>query len=298
MKSKVLVILGQTAVGKTNLSISLAQKFNGEVISADSRQIYRGMDLGTGKVTQEEMKNIPHHLLDIKNPNENYSAEEFQRDAFQKIKEIISRGKIPIICGGTGFYIQAVVDNILFQNAPVNKKLREELEEKSIEELKNILAQIPQEDGVKIDTENKRRLIRAIELGKHFGKLSCLETQESKYQFLQIGLSLPQEVLDEKITLRIQKRIEQGMIEEVERLHNEGLSWEKLEGFGLEYKYIALYLQKEIKSLKELQETLFRKIRQYAKRQMTWFKRDQRIVWFSPEQKSEIETTISQYLQN
>lgn len=298
MKSKIIVILGQTAVGKTSLSISLAQKFNGEVISADSRQIYKGMDLGTGKVTQEEMKNIPHHLIDIKNPNENYSVEEFQRDAFQKIQEIISRGKIPIICGGTGFYIQAVVDNILFQNAPANKKLREELEEKSIEELQNILADIPQEEGVKTDTENKRRLIRAIEIGTYFGKLSCIQTQESDYDFLQIGLRLPQEILEQKIKTRLDERFKEGMIEEVAKLHEEGISWQKLESFGLEYKYIALYIQKEIKTFEELKEILFTKIRQYAKRQMTWFKRDQRIVWLSPEEKSEIETTISKYLQN
>lgn len=297
MKPKIIVILGQTATGKTDLAISLAQKFNGEVISADSRQIYKGMDLGSGKVTKEEMKNIPHHLLDVKNPNENYSAEEFQKDAFRAIEEILSKNKTPIICGGTGFYIQAVVDNLLFQNVPPNKELRAELEGKSIEELKQVLAAIPQEDGVKTDTENKRRLIRAIELGKHFGKLSCLETQESKYDFIQLGLKLPEEILDEKIKLRIQKRIEQGMIQEVERLHTEGLSWEKLESFGLEYKYIALHLQNKIETLEEMIKTLATKTRQYAKRQMTWFKRDERVFWFSPDEYEKIETTISKYLQ-
>lgn len=279
------------------MAIRLAEKFNGEIISADSRQIYRGMDLGSGKVTKEEMKNIPHYLLDIKNPNEDYSAEEFQKDAFQAIETILSKNKTPIICGGTGFYIQAVVDSLVFQNIPPNKKLRGELEEKSIEELKQILAAIPQEKGVKTDTENKRRLIRAIELGKHFGKLSCLETEESKYDFLLIGLKLSQEILDEKIKLRIKKRIDQGMIEEVERLHSEGVSWEKLESFGLEYKYIALYLQKKIETLEEMIGTLATKTRQYAKRQMTWFKRDERIVWFSPDEYEKIETTISKYLQ-
>ncbi len=297
MKSKVIVILGQTAVGKTSLAISLAQKYNGEVISADSRQIYKGMNLGTGKVTEEEAQGIPHHLIDIKNPNDDYSAEEFQRDAFQKIQEIISRGKIPIICGGTGFYIQAIVDNISFQNVPANKKLREELEEKSIEELQNILANIPQEEGVKTDTENKRRLIRAIEIGTYFGKLSCVQAQESEYDFLQIGLKLPQETLEQKIKTRLEDRFKEGMIEEVERLHKEEISWQRLESLGLEYKHIALYLQKEIKTFEELKEILFIKIRQYAKRQMTWFKRDERIVWFSPNQISSIKTLVSEYLQ-
>ncbi len=298
MKPKIIFILGQTATGKTDVSIRLAQKFNGEVISADSRQIYKGMDLGTGKVTQEEMKNIPHHLLDIKNPNENYSVQEFQRDAFQKIEEIISRGNLPIICGGTGFYIQSIVDNLVFQNVPQNKKLREELEQKTVEELKEILANIPQEKGAKTDTENKRRLIRAIEIGTYFGKLSCLQKKESRYEFLQIGLKLPQEILDKKIQIRLEKRFEQGMIEEVEKLHNEDVSWKQLESFGLEYKYIALYLQKQIETFEELSNTLFIKIRQYAKRQMTWLKRDTRVEWFSPEQISEIETRVSEYLQN
>lgn len=296
-KPKVLVILGQTATGKTNLAIELAKLVRGEVISADSRQIYRGMNLGSGKVTPEEADGIPHHLIDIKDPNDDYSAEEFQRDAFQKIEEIISRGKVPIICGGTGFYIQAVVDNVLFHNVPPNKTLRKELEEKSIDELKQILSEIPQEDGVNIDTENKRRLIRAIEIGTYFGKLSCIQTRESKYDFLEIGLRLPQDVLEEKIKTRLTERIEQGMIEEVERLHAEGVSWQRLESFGLEYKYIALFLQKEIENLEELHSILATKIRQYAKRQMTWFQRDARIQWFSPENKDTVKKLVSDYLQ-
>ena len=298
MKSKVIVILGQTAVGKTSLAISLAKKFNGEIISADSRQIYRGMDLGTGKVTQEEADGVPHHLIDIKNPDEDYSAQEFQSDAFQKIEEIIARGNIPIICGGTGFYIQSIVDNVSFQNVPINKILREELEQKSIEELQKIVSEIPREEGVKTDTENKRRLIRVIEIGRFLGKLSCMQKQESNYEFLQIGLILPQDTLDTKIKKRLKERFELGMIEEVERLHTQGITWQKLESFGLEYKYIALFLQKKIETFEELSNTLFTKIRQYSKRQMTWFKRDTRIEWFSPEQISEIKMRVLKSLQN
>ncbi len=298
MKPKVIVILGQTATGKTDAAIRLAEDFYGEIISADSRQIYKGMDLGTGKVTQEEMRGIPHHLIDIKNPDENYSVEEFQKDAFKAIEKILAQGKTPIICGGTGYYIQAIVDNLVFQTVPKNQKLREELETKSVDELQEILSKIPQEVGVKTDTENKRRLIRAIELGTHFGKLSCLQTGEQNYDFLLIGLRLPQEVLDEKIKIRLQKRIDEGMVEEVERLHKNGLSWQKLESFGLEYKYIALYLQKEIQTLEELTTILATKIRQYAKRQMTWFQRDTHIKWFSPENYEEIKREAERYLQN
>lgn len=297
MKEKILVILGQTATGKSDLAVWLAEKFNGEVVSADSRQIYKGMDIGTGKITPKEMKNISHHLLDIKDPKESYSAEEFQKDTFKVIQEILEKQKTPIICGGTGFYIQAVVDNLIFQNVPPNKKLREELELKTTSELQEILLQIPKEEGVKIDTENKRRLIRAIELGKHFGKLSCLQTKESEYEFLLIGLTLPKNNLEEKIKNRLQKRLDQGMIEEVENLHKEGLSWQKLESFGLEYKYISLYLQKEIKTKEELIKILEIKIRQYAKRQMTWFSRDKRIKWFSPTDYESIEKEVRSYLQ-
>lgn len=297
MRPKVIVVLGQTATGKTDLAIRLAQDFDGEIISADSRQIYRGMDLGTGKVTQEETKGISHHLLDIKNPDENYSAEEFQKNAFEAIETILLKNKIPIICGGTGYYIQTVVDNLLFQNVPPDKKLREELEQKSIEELKNIVSKIPQEKGVKVDTENKRRLIRAIELGTHFGKISCLQNQKSKYDFLLIGLKIPQNILDERIKIRLQKRIEDGMIKEVENLHKNGLPWQKLESFGLEYKYIALFLQKQIESLEQLTQILAIKIRQYAKRQMTWFQRDERITWFSPENYEVIKAEVLKYLQ-
>jgi tRNA dimethylallyltransferase len=297
MKPQILVIVGQTATGKSELAVHLAHTLSGEVISADSRQVYRGMDLGTGKITKDEMQGIPHHLLDIKDPNEDFSVEEFQQKAFQAIKDILSRGKNPIFCGGTGYYVQAVVDNLSFQTVPKNEKLRNELEEKSIEELKDILATIPQDKNVKTDTENKRRLIRAIEIGTHFGKLACLQKQDSPYDFILVGLTLPIDQLREKIRTRLQKRFDAGMIEEVEILHKNGVSWKKLEEFGLEYGCIAQYLQKKIESLEEMKTVLATKIGQYAKRQMTWFKRDEKIKWFSPEERQEIENYVYTHLQ-
>lgn len=276
LKSKIYVVCGPTATGKSDHAVELAKNppngGKGEIISADSRQVYIGMDIGTGKITPEEMGGIPHHLLDIKNPNEDFSVEEFQRLAFQKIEEILARGNTPIICGGTGFYIQAITDNIIFQDIPKNEKLRTELEEKSVAELKEILAEIPKEEGVKVDTENKRRLIRAIEIGKFMGKLACTQKGEQKYDFEFIYLDFPDEVLKERINLRLEKRFSMGMIDEVRRLHNEGVAFQKLEDFGLEYKYIALFLQEKI-SETELSETLKTKIWQYAKRQRTWFKK-------------------------
>ena len=271
-KPKIYVVCGPTSTGKSDYAVELALKANGEVISADSRQVYIGMDLGTGKITKEEMKGVPHHLLDIKNPNEVFSVEEFQLLAFEKIEDIISRGKTPILCGGTGYYIQSVTDNIIFQEIKPNKALRAELEEKTIEELKEILEKIPKEEGVKVDTENKRRLIRAIEIGESMGTLECVKKGEQNYDFEFIYLDKPDEELRERISLRLEKRLEDGMIDEVKNLHANGVSWEKLESFGLEYKYIALFLQGKI-SEEEMVETLKTKIWQYAKRQRTWFKR-------------------------
>ncbi len=271
-KPKIHVVCGPTSAGKSDYAVELAKKLGGEVISADSRQVYVGMDLGTGKITKEEMDGVAHHLLDIKKPNEDFSVEEFQRLAFEKIEDILSRGKVPILCGGTGFYIQSVTDNVIFQEIKPNKSLRAELEEKSIEELKEILSKIPKEEGVKVDTENKRRLIRAIEIGKHMGTLACVKRGEQKYDFEFTYLDFPDEILKERINQRLEKRLKAGMVDEVKRLHEEGVTWAKLESFGLEYKYIAQFLQGKIDE-EMMKEEIKIKSRQYAKRQRTWFKR-------------------------
>lgn len=284
-KPKVYVILGPTATGKSDYAVNLALEKNGEIISADSRQVYRGMDLGTGKITHEEMKGIPHHLLDIRDPHEDFSVEEFQRLAFEGIEQIISRGKTPIICGGTGYFIQAVVDNPVFPAAPADPILRKELERKSLEELQEILASIPKEKGAKIDTENKRRVIRAIELGRALGVIPAVKYGPQNYDFELIGLDFPDEILKERIVKRLEKRLELGMVDEVRKLHANppaggGVSWERLENFGLEYRYIAKFLQGKI-SEDEMKDILKTKIWQYAKRQRTWFRKDNRITWYN-----------------
>lgn len=277
-KPNIYVICGPTATGKSDYAVNLALRKNGEIISADSRQIYRGMDLGTGKITVDEMRGIPHHLLDIKNPNEDFSVEEFQKLAFEKIEEIISRGKTPIICGGTGYFIQAVVDNIIFPDVPPHETLRNELEQKSLAELKEILETIPRETEVNIDVENKRRVIRAIELDRALGTIPAVKYGPQNYKFEIIRLDFPDDKLKERITQRLEKRLQLGMIEEVKKLHEGGVSWERLENFGLEYKYIAEFLQNKISQI-EMTELLKTKIWQYAKRQRTWFRRDKRISW-------------------
>lgn len=304
-KPTIYVVCGPTATGKSDYAVELALKVNGEVISADSRQIYCGMDLGTGKITPSEMREIPHHLIDIRDPNQDFSVEEFQKLCFEKIEEIFARGKTPIICGGTGFFIQSVVDNIIFPVAPANSELRAELETKSLEELQEILKTIPMEDGAKVDIENKRRVIRAIELGKVLGTIPAVKYGEQKYNFEMIGLDKSDEELKERIARRLETRLKAGMIDEVKNLNlygsnhthpksthvrefrinrnksdnpDTGVSWERLENFGLEYKYIAEFLQNKITET-EMIELIQLKSWQYAKRQRTWFRRDKKIKW-------------------
>lgn len=276
---KILVIVGPTASGKTSLSIKLAKKFNGEIISADSRQIYRGLNLGTGKVTKKEMAGIRHHLLDVADPKKVFSVTNYVKLATKAIADIHARGKLPIICGGTGFYIQALVDGLIIPEVPPNTSLRNKLEKKTLAQLKAILKKLDKKRFETIDKNNPRRIVRAIEIAKALGKVPVLK-METKYDPEFIGISLPKEVLRERIHKRLLARLKVGMINEVRNLHKKGLSWKKMEELGLEYRYISRYLQNKI-TKKEMLEQLENAINQYAKRQMTWFKRDKRISWIS-----------------
>lgn len=291
-KPKILVILGPTASGKSDLAVKLAKKYNGEVISADSRQVYRGMDLGSGKITKKEMGGIPHHLLDVVSPKKTYSVAEYQKTAHQIIKEIIKRKKLPIIVGGTGFYIQSIVDNISLPEVPPNTKLRKELEKKSVSELFKIIKKLDPKRSKTIDAKNPHRLIRAIEIAKFLGKVPKLK-KEQKYNTLEIGLKIDMAILEKNITNRLQKRLKKGMVAEVKKLHDSGVSWKKLESFGLEYGFIACFLQSKI-SKQEMISSIKTESLKYAKRQMTWFKKDQRILWLSDPK--EIEKIITNFL--
>ena len=258
-KSKIIVVLGQTSTGKSDFAVEIAKQVYGEIISADSRQVYKGMDLGTGKITKKEMRGIPHYLLDIYSPSKIFTVNEFQKIANQKIEEIIVRGKVPIICGGTGFYIDAVVDGNIFPGVPPNKKLREELSKKSVAELLKILTKLDKVRAENIDINNPVRLIRAIEIAKVLGSVPALKTEmdtnsagaefvsSGKYEVLKIGLTLPPEILKERIKTRLLSRMKKGMIKEVETLHKNGTSWKRLNNLGLEYRYVALFFAKEIK---------------------------------------------------
>jgi len=301
--NKILVILGPTSSGKSDIAIKMAKKFNGEIISADSRQVYRGMDVGTGKVYGKwDSKNkalvsegILHHMIDIASPRTDYSVAKFKKQSENIISDILKRGRLPIICGGTGFWIQAIVDNVNFPEVKPNWKLRKKMETNSTEKLFAMLKKMDPIRAKNIDSKNKIRLIRAIEICRAIKKVPVAkkEMQNIKYKALQIGIRLPKERLHKKIEKRILARFKDGMIKEVEKLHRQGLSWKKIRSFGLAYFWIPLYLQKKL-SKPELFGKVFQAEKNYAKRQATWFKRDKRIKWLKSFR--EIEKVIKTFL--
>ena len=291
-KPKIIVILGQTATGKSDFAVEVAKKINGEIISADSRQVYKGMDLGTGKVTKKEMGGIPHFMLDVISPkNKTFSASQFQKMANKKIKEILDKKNIPIVCGGTGYYIDSLINSLPFPEVLPNKKLRRELETKDATELFGILKKIDKDRAKNIDAKNKVRLIRAIEIAQELGQVPKLKKTKKEYETIKIGLTFPDSELKRRIYERLIKRIKKGMIKEVEKLHESGVSWKKLESFGLEYRYVSFYLQKKM-TKEEMIEKLFQAIWHFAKRQKTWFKRDKEIIWINPSKKQEVYDTL------
>lgn len=290
---KIIVILGQTATGKSDFAVEVAHilkdtGLTAEVISADSRQVYTGMNLGTGKITKKEMRRIPHHLLDVASPSRVFSVAQFKKLTDKRLKEMAKNNIIPIICGGTGFYIDAVVDNILLPQVPPNKALRNKLAKYSAEQLYLELLSLDPIRAETIDPFNKVRLIRAIEIAQALGSVPVLTTSSTggKYDVLKIGLVVPDEVLKEKIHIRLLARIKKGMLREIQKLHNDGLSWKRLEMLGLEYRYGALYLQKKI-AKDDMLTKLESEIWHYAKRQKTWFKRDTATVWIDPRKVSD-----------
>jgi tRNA dimethylallyltransferase len=271
MKPRVIVILGQTATGKSALAVKIAQVLavsgvESEIISADSRQIYKGLDIGTGKITEKEMKGVPHHLLDVANPKKKFSVTEYQKRAISAMADIIKRGKVPIICGGTGFYIDAVTKGIVFPEVPPNLKLRKQLEKYSLLELFNTLKKLDGTRAKNIDRNNKVRLIRSIEIAKALGKVPKITQGSPVYEFIKIGLYLPPDKLKIKVEKRVKKMFADGLLKEIQKLKKSGVSAKRLKELGFEYF--------EPTPEKVITETI-----KYAKRQMTWFKRDQEIKW-------------------
>lgn len=280
---KLIVILGPTSSGKTEFSIKLAKKFNGEIISADSRQVYKRMDIGTGKVTKKEMRDIPHYLLDVASPKKRFTVVRYQKLALKAINRIHKKGTVPFLVGGTGFYIQAIIDGIVIPKVKPDWKLRVKLEKKSTEELFKKLKKLDLKRAKSIDKNNRRRLIRALEIIIKTKKpVPLLKKKPPQFKVLVIGIKINNNELKKLIKKRLLKRLKQGMVSEVEKLKNlpagKGLSWKRLEEFGLEYRYVALHLQNKI-NYQDMVEKIQKESEHYAKRQMTWFKRDTRIHW-------------------
>ncbi|HEY4503802.1 MAG TPA: tRNA (adenosine(37)-N6)-dimethylallyltransferase MiaA [Candidatus Paceibacterota bacterium] len=311
---KILVILGPTAVGKSDLAVKIARKisndyknqkdektrldsFSGaEIISADSRQVYKGLNIGTGKITRKEMQGIKHRLIDVANPKKRFDVEKYKNLAKKAIENITSKNKLPIVVGGTGFYIQALIDGIIFSDVQPNNELRETLSKKSDEELMEILKGLDLRRAKDIDPKNSRRIIRAIEIAVTLGKVPKLKSIPNRFDTLFIGLTLPPKELRKKIKDRLIKRMKKGMLSEAKKLHEKnGLSWKRMNELGLEYRYLALYLQNKIDK-KEMLEKLETEIWHYAKRQITWFKKDKRIKWFEPKDIEKINKEIENFL--
>lgn len=292
-KSKILVIVGPTATGKSDLAVRLAKKFKGEIISADSRQVYAGLDIGTGKITKKEMRGVLHHLLDVANPKKKFTVVKYVELAEKAIRNILSRDRLPIVVGGTGFYIEALVDGVILPDVPPDNKLRKKLQEKTAVQLFAMLKKLDPKRAKNIDPNNSRRLIRAIEIALQLGVVPQIK-RVSRYQPLFIGLNLPKEELKKKIKTRLEKRLA-GMITETRQLHKKGLSWKRMKELGLEYRYLALYLTKVL-TKEETAQQLESEIWHYARRQMTWFIRDERISWFHPKEVKKIEREVENFV--
>lgn len=285
-KQKLVVVLGPTASGKSTLGIKLAQHFQGEIVSADSRQVYQHLDIGTAKVTQDERALVPHHLLDVVAPAEVYTVSQFQQQATERLQEIDARGKRAFLVGGSPHYIQVVVDNLTMPHIPPQPALRADLEKQPLPELIKQLAELDPVSAATIDLRNPRRVIRALEVclvsGKPFSQQRG--SAEPLYDSLLLGINWPRPVLYQRIDQRVDERMQAGMVQEVRDLLARGISAERLEALGLEYRFITRLLQGEYKSEAEMVERLKFAIHDFTRRQLTWFRKETRIHWLAGEQ--------------
>ncbi|WP_346856764.1 tRNA (adenosine(37)-N6)-dimethylallyltransferase MiaA [uncultured Draconibacterium sp.] len=287
MKYNLVTVLGPTATGKTGLAAHFAARMNGEVISADSRQVYRGMDLGTGKDYEDYFVDgveVPSHLVDIEAAGVHYNVYRFQTDFIKVFHEINSREKLPVLCGGSGLYLEAVLKNYRLIEVPPNKELRKELEGKTLEELIEILKELKPELHNHTDVETDRRAIRAIEIEKYYAENPKDDSEMPNINSLNIGIDFDREMRRQRITTRLKQRLEEGMLDEVQKLLDSGLTPEQLIYYGLEYKFLTLHLIGEL-TFDEMFSKLEIAIHQFAKRQMTWFrgmeKRGTKIHWIN-----------------
>ena len=272
---KVVAVVGTNASGKSALGVRLAKRYGAEIISADSRQVFRGLDLGSGKITLEEMQGVPHHLIDVREPNEFFSMADFQRMSYAAIDDILARGRLPMIVGGTGLYVDSVLDGYLLSDREPDLAYRAELEKLTTPQLYDMLLTLVPD--AQVDRNNRNRVMRMIER-IHDGD-DAVPGKEPRYRSLRLGVSWPREVLAQRIDERLKTRVQQGMIDEVQGLMDRGATKEFLLGLGLEYRFITQYLTGEIPDRDEMLRLLAIAIKQFAKRQMTWFRRNPDIVW-------------------
>lgn len=275
MKPKLVVIEGTNASGKSGLGVELAAHYGGEIVSADSRQVFRGLDLGSGKITPEEMKGVPHHLIDVAGPNDFFSMHDFQRLAYEAIDGILARGRTPFLVGGTGLYIASVTEGYVMSDAEPDLEYRAYLETLETPKLYEMLISLC--PGVEIDARNRNRVMRRLEKihdGDDGGAPNA-----PRYECLKLGVTWPREILRARIDERLQRRLNQGMIQEVQGLMDRGASVEFLMKLGLEYRFITRYLIGDLPDRDEMVDLLGTAIKQFAKRQMIWFRRDGEIQW-------------------
>ncbi len=296
---KFIAVIGPTASGKTALGIFLAQKFKGEIISVDSRQIYRGMDIGTAKVEGAgkidengreyiEAEGVRHYGIDLAEPDKVFSVAEFKEYALDVIKEILSRGHLPILAGGTGFYVKAIVENLEIPKMAPDFFLRETLDKKSLADLVKQLRTVDPVSAEKVDLQNKRRVIRALEVALSTGVSFAdnWKRGETLFDVLSIGISLPREVLYERIDARVEEQIKMGLVEETKKLIEKWLRWNLPSMTGIGYKEIGMYLREEI-SLERAKELIKFRTHDYARRQLTWFRKDESIQWIKDTSEAE-----------
>lgn len=286
-KPRVLVIVGPTASGKTALAVSLAKRYNGEVISADSRQIYRHLNIGTAKITAGEMRGIPHHLIDIRDPHEYYSVTEFLHDARRCIQGISARNRLPIVAGGTFQYVDALLGRQSFPDVPPQPALRATLEKHTTEELHALLQERDPARATTIDPHNHRRLVRALEIIEILGSVPHAQSSDQIYDTHIIGLHLEAQELKEKIFSRLEQRVNAGLVAETTALLHAGITRDRLREIGLEYRVAAEYIDGLI-SEHLMRQKLREKVWQYAKRQLTWLRRMHNVSWYYPDMRASI----------